>query len=194
MWCNIISLQTAAVQWYYNADSPAQIQIDTRTHTRTHTYPRGVHDCDRCAATLRWAFQHFWSGQQPAHSFPPSQYLHKHIFQKQIFYINYAWLTAVLRWDKGGLERARSKILWWTQNTKKWTIMLHRESLGQHFTFDWSYRHVKGGYSANYTTAWHHNVAPVTITMYYLLSATKKSLKWLIVGGQVCMYNTDISV
>lgn len=54
------------------------------THTRTHTYPQDVHGCGRCAATLRWAFQHFWSDQQPAHSFPLSLYLHrkKYIFHK----------------------------------------------------------------------------------------------------------------
>lgn len=50
--------------------------------THKHAYPRGVHGCDRCAETLQWAFQHFWSGQRPAHSFPLSQYLNKHITGK----------------------------------------------------------------------------------------------------------------
>lgn len=31
--------------------------------------------CDRCAATLRWAFQRFWSDLPPGHFFPPFQCL-----------------------------------------------------------------------------------------------------------------------
>lgn len=48
------------------------------THAHTHSYPQVVRGCDRCAATLQLAFPHFWSDLRQGHSFPQSQYLHKH--------------------------------------------------------------------------------------------------------------------
>lgn len=75
-WWNIMCLQRAA------------LTVLKCIETHKHAYPQGVHGYDRCAAALRWAFQHFWSGQQPAHSFPLSQYLHKHIFKGKIFLLD----------------------------------------------------------------------------------------------------------
>ncbi len=65
--------------------------------------------------------------------------------------------------------------------------MSHRESLGQDFTFYRSHRHVKRGYPASYTTVWHHNVVPVIITIYCLLSADTKAIK-VIDSGRTGMY------
>lgn len=82
-WCNCSQFhlrKITAIQSYYNAGTDKK---------NTCTYPLGVHGCDQYAATLQWAFQHFWSDQQPAHSFPLSQYLQKHIFREKYFLINY---------------------------------------------------------------------------------------------------------
>lgn len=55
------------------------------TTLQIHTYPRGVHGCDRYAATSQWAFQHFWSDQRPGHSYPQSQYLHNTFSRENCF-------------------------------------------------------------------------------------------------------------
>lgn len=80
---NSRKVQDGAISYAYNKQHSNCIMLPGRLHRHTHmhTYPQDVHGCDQYAATLRWAFQHFWSGRLPEHSFPLSQYLHKHHFQ-----------------------------------------------------------------------------------------------------------------
>lgn len=155
-----------------DTDKKTHVYTCARTHTYTQTYPRGVHDCDRCAATLQWAFQHFWSGQRPAHSFPPSQYLHKHIFQKKVFYINDAWLTLQPCRHKGRLERARSKSLLMDTKHKKINNNVTQREPGAGFHL----LPITQACEKRLSCQLHHSLAPQcrACDNYYLLSIVSR--------------------
>lgn len=67
-------------------------QIADKPHRQPNafSYLQDAHDGDQYAATLQWAFQHFWSDQQQGHSSPQSQYLHREM-------IKYARLKVLLK-------------------------------------------------------------------------------------------------
>lgn len=67
-----------------------QIADKPHRHPNAFSYLQDAHDGDQYAATLQWAFQHFWSDQQQGHSSPQSQYLHREM-------IKYARLKVLLK-------------------------------------------------------------------------------------------------
>lgn len=66
-----------------------RLQIKPHRHPNAFSYLQDAHDGDQYAATLQWAFQHFWSDQRQGHSSPQSQYLHREM-------IKYARFTVLL--------------------------------------------------------------------------------------------------
>lgn len=135
-------------------DGATSFAYCAHTHSHRPTYLRGVHGCDRCATTLRWAFQHFWSDQRRAHSSPLSQYLENKY--------NTPDVRALMCKNLNHLKYIKYL---------KWTKWFHRGSLGKYFHFD------RTDVWEGNTTGRHHNVACVTINYIYSCQAKPKAWK-----------------